>query len=735
MTLTQTATQPPRRKGRLADMLVMTAMGVTAVALAAGLVLQVGLTFWLAVSTAVLAYVTLLTLHAFLRRSARLDELEQEVDRLEQEVARLGGRAADAPIEDAFETALRPAGDPGAGRGPRPHAGQTTAGRPESTAGPASPPPAPDPRATADVPPAGVARGPALPRTAAPTAPQASPSARPSATPASAETHTTRPPDVEPSSTAQVPSEPVAGGVARTPSRGRPGPVGGGAAEITARAGSVVPPQPPVAAHAAATAAGAAREGAPAGAGAEDAAGGPQGAPREVDVEMIQRLIKKLADEVNAVGTQQQTSTPDPASGTPLPEQAIAESLSALRQTADAMRAKPPQRAPATEGPSATPHHRAKASGSTSAPPAVAPSAGRHAPTATASAVPETDVEMLLSRAQSIAGGALTPGGARPSAAPARPSADRAASDTTRTPAGPPGAASARERPAQTAAWTPASRTAAPEPAPEPFWPAVEPAPAPLDPRLAEVSSALSEGRVEVLLEPILALDNQRASHYEVSVRLKTRSGALLETGELRQQLRGAGLLPLLDGVSVRRTGNVARRLEARGKAGAVFSQLSGESLVADSFLSDFAETYQSHEGSAAQLVLTFAQSDVRGFGVQEWATLADMRELGFRFALRAVTDLDMDFDALCAAGFAFAKLDASVLLEGLPAPGGHVPAGDICRHLAALGLTLIVEEIDDEAVLARILGFGALLGQGRLFGGPRPVKPEVANAPRTAAA
>ena len=734
MTLTQTATQPSRRKGRLADMLVMTAMGVTAVALAVGLVLQVGLTFWLAISTAVLAYVTLLTLHAFLRRSARLDDLEQEVDRLEQEIARLGGRAAEEPIEDAAETALRPAGDPGAGHGSRPHAGQSTAGRPESSAGPASAPPAPDRRATGDVPPAGVAGGPALPRTATLTAPQASPSARPSATPAAGETRTTRRSDVEPSSTAQVPSEPVAGGGAQSPSRGRPGPVGGGAVEVTARAGSMGPPQPPVATHAAASAAGAAREGATARAGTGDAAGGPQGAPREVDVEMIQRLIKKLADEVNAVGTQQQISTPDPASGTPLPEQAIAESLSALRQTADAMRARPPQRAPGTEGPSATPH-RAKASGSAGAPPAVAPSAGRHAPTATASAVPETDVEMLLSRAHSIAGGPLTPGGATPSAAPALPAGDRAVSDATRTPAGPPDEASARERRAQPAAWTPAPRIAAPEPAPEPFWPAVEPAPAPLDPRLAEVSSALSEGRVEVLLEPILALDNQRASHYEVSVRLKTRSGAPLETGELRQQLRGAGLLPLLDGVSVRRTGNVARRLEARGKAGAVFSQLSGESLVADSFLSDFAETYQSHEGSAAQLVLTFAQSDVRGFGVQEWATLADMRELGFRFALRAVTDLDMDFDALCAAGFAFAKLDASVLLEGLPAPGGHVPAGDICRHLAALGLTLIVEEIDDEAVLARILGFGALLGQGRLFGGPRPVKPEVANAPRTAAA
>jgi cyclic-di-GMP phosphodiesterase TipF (flagellum assembly factor) len=101
------------------------------------------------------------------------------------------------------------------------------------------------------------------------------------------------------------------------------------------------------------------------------------------------------------------------------------------------------------------------------------------------------------------------------------------------------------------------------------------------------------------------------------------------------------------------------------------------------------------------------------------------MRDLGFRFALQAVTDLDMDFDSLKTKGFSFVKLDADVFLEGMPAPGGPLPAADICRHLAELGLTLIVGGIDDETKLARIFGFGALLGQGQMFGGPRPVKAE----------
>ncbi len=63
--------------------------------------------------------------------------------------------------------------------------------------------------------------------------------------------------------------------------------------------------------------------------------------------------------------------------------------------------------------------------------------------------------------------------------------------------------------------------------------------------------------------------------------------------------------------------------------------------------------------------------------------------------------------------GFEFVKLDAEVFLEGLRAPTGRVPAADICRYLSEFGLTLIVGRIEDDWLLARILGFGVLLGQG----------------------
>ena len=121
-------------------------------------------------------------------------------------------------------------------------------------------------------------------------------------------------------------------------------------------------------------------------------------------------------------------------------------------------------------------------------------------------------------------------------------------------------------------------------------------------------------------------------------------------------------------------------------------------SLANDSFLDELADAYRDREALAAELVLTFAQADVRTFGGSEWSALTDMRDLGFRFGVEDVTDFDYEFTALCAAGFAFVKLDAATLTRRPGRAQRHdAGADEVCRNLSELGLTLIVGGVDDE--------------------------------------
>jgi cyclic-di-GMP phosphodiesterase, flagellum assembly factor TipF len=256
---------------------------------------------------------------------------------------------------------------------------------------------------------------------------------------------------------------------------------------------------------------------------------------------------------------------------------------------------------------------------------------------------------------------------------------------------------------------------------------------APVDPQLQEklglISSALDEERFDVCLEAIIGLEDRRAQHYEVTVRLK-------DVGDnVRDTARGSGLLPLLDAVSVDQSARIAWKLEDRGKPGSLFSQINGESLESDRFLNRFADTYRHSETVASRLVLAFVQSDLRAFSAAHWATLRDMADLGFRFSLEDVTDLDLDFEALKQAGFAFVRLDAPVFLQGLPLAAGSVPASDICRYFDGLGLQVIVGRIADEEQYGQLIDSGVALGQGMLFGEARPVKADVLKSPQRAVA
>jgi cyclic-di-GMP phosphodiesterase, flagellum assembly factor TipF len=247
--------------------------------------------------------------------------------------------------------------------------------------------------------------------------------------------------------------------------------------------------------------------------------------------------------------------------------------------------------------------------------------------------------------------------------------------------------------------------------------------------KLALLASVIDEERFDVCLEAIIGLADRRAQHYEVTLRLKQADEDLLGDA------MGTGLLPLLDAAVIDQSARIAWKLEDRGRPGSLFSQIAGESLESDRFLNRFADTYRHSETVAARLVLAFVQSDLRTFTDAHWATLRDMADLGFRFSLEEVTDLDLDFEGLKQAGFAFIKLDATVFLHGLPIATGKVPSSHVCRFFEELGLVVIVGRITEEAQYEHLLDAGVGFGQGMLFGEARSVKADVLKGPQRAVA
>lgn len=261
------------------------------------------------------------------------------------------------------------------------------------------------------------------------------------------------------------------------------------------------------------------------------------------------------------------------------------------------------------------------------------------------------------------------------------------------------------------------------------------PMPPPIAPghaRLSSVAEAIAARRMDVCLEPIVGLADHQLHHYEVVVLPRGEKGNMLALESQDHQLVRTGLLPLMDAARLKWAASMAASFAEARRKHVIFSAASAESLTADRFLDELANAYRQRESLPADVVLMFSQADIKAFSGTEWSALTDMRDLGFRFGLMEVGDLDYEFTALQAAGFAFVKLDAASLMKGLPGPAGVLAAPDVCRYVSEAGLTIIVDQIRDEATRAAVLDAGVLLGEGPLFG--PPVAVETASAGTAAA-
>jgi cyclic-di-GMP phosphodiesterase TipF (flagellum assembly factor) len=249
-----------------------------------------------------------------------------------------------------------------------------------------------------------------------------------------------------------------------------------------------------------------------------------------------------------------------------------------------------------------------------------------------------------------------------------------------------------------------------------------------------ELERAIDASRIDLCLDPILDLGDRKARHFEVSIRLRGEDGEIFDPEAYGAALSGTGLRPRIEALTFGETIRLAGEFVARGAYADLFSVASAESLRDLGFHAALSGALAPDATLGARLVMSIAQSEVRAFGPAHWEALAALSDAGLRYALVDVVDLDMDFEGLVGRGFQFVRLDAHVFLQGLAAPHGFVPAADLCRHLSGLGFTLIVSRIAEERELVKVLGFGALLGQGRLFGGPRAIRQD-RSATRSSAA
>lgn len=230
--------------------------------------------------------------------------------------------------------------------------------------------------------------------------------------------------------------------------------------------------------------------------------------------------------------------------------------------------------------------------------------------------------------------------------------------------------------------------------------------------------NALEDNRIDLYLQPIVALPSRKVTFYEAFSRVRDEAGQVIFPRQYLSLAAETGLVGTLDNLLLFRCIQVIRRLGPRRPNLRFFCNISPASLNDQDFFPQFLDFMTNNLELADRLVFEFAQSDVRNQSEEVTRNLASLGRRGFQFSMDQVTDLDIDVADLARRHFSYVKVSADTFLGGAP---GHLHKDDLQEALARRDIDLVIEKIEDEATVVEVLEYGAALGQGYLFGEPRP--------------
>ena len=237
---------------------------------------------------------------------------------------------------------------------------------------------------------------------------------------------------------------------------------------------------------------------------------------------------------------------------------------------------------------------------------------------------------------------------------------------------------------------------------------------------LDSVREALNEDRVGLSLQPIVQLPSRRLSMYQCMAAIRTQEGTEIPAETYLPIAEQAGLLATINNMLLVRSVQFVRRMRRQRSQVGYVCEIVSETLRDRDFFSDFTAFMRENTDLAGHLHFQITQHDAYRMDARTDQELTALGKLGFRFVLDKTTNLDLFVSDLSNKGFRYVKVDAPLLIEKL---SKQADPRVLRRNLDHGAIDLMVDGVEKDAQLVRLLDFGVDFGQGSLFGLPRPAE------------
>ena len=233
---------------------------------------------------------------------------------------------------------------------------------------------------------------------------------------------------------------------------------------------------------------------------------------------------------------------------------------------------------------------------------------------------------------------------------------------------------------------------------------------------------ALRQNRVDLYLQPIVSLPQRKHRYFECLSAVRNAQGAVITPDRYIEIAKKSGLIKAIDNMLLFRCIQLVKKIQKHDYATSFFCNVSPTTRADREFFQEFREFLERNEEMAPNIVFEFSQADIAAHPEEVIEDVQRLSEVGYRFCMDQIVDLDFDAEALAELGFHFVKVEARNLLPeeriGEDALSEHVTG--LKRRLDSAGIDLIVEKIETEQMLLELLDYNIDFGQGYLFGEPR---------------
>ncbi len=233
------------------------------------------------------------------------------------------------------------------------------------------------------------------------------------------------------------------------------------------------------------------------------------------------------------------------------------------------------------------------------------------------------------------------------------------------------------------------------------------------------VNAATREDRVDLFLQPVVALPQRKPRFYETSARIRVAKGVYLSPARHVEIAVKHDMMPVIDNLLLLRGLQLLRQAGTGDYNRAFFFNVSSLTLHDPKFMGDLVAFISQNRELAPLIVFEMSQRDIATLEAETLPVLEGLSRLGCRFSMDQVRNISFDYDYLEIHHVRFIKIEAVLLLAELATDGGLERLRRMKLNLDRSGIDMIVEKIETDRQLLELLDLDIDYGQGTLFGRP----------------